>query len=378
MIDCGWFYNKLNSCGVTFFTGVPDSLLKAFCAFVTDHVPSDRHIVAANEGNSIGLAIGHYLATGNPSLVYMQNSGQGNAINPIASLADPDVYGIPMILLVGWRGEPGTQDEPQHVKSGAVTLSMFEALGVPTSVLPSSKIALSDCVERAVARSLEETRPVALIVRKGLFEDYIPQQKKEEQYSMSREEAIELIASALDVGSIIVATTGKASRELYEFRSRQNSGHQTDFLVIGGMGHAAQIAAGIAMEKPQRVVCCFDGDGAVLMHMGGLGVVASLRLENYKHVVLNNGAHDSVGGQPTVGFAVDLSGIAKHCGYSSVFTVSDENELRRALPDFLNSTGPVFMEVRVSRGSRSDLGRPAVAPHQSKKNFMEFLNVGMR
>ena len=374
MIKCDFFYNELTKNGIRFFTGVPDSLLKNFCAYVTDHAPANRHVIAANEGNAVGLAIGHFLATGNPALVYMQNSGQGNAINPIASLADPDVYGIPMVLLVGWRGEPGIKDEPQHVKQGKVTLGLFEKLGIPTSILPDNESEVSDCVRQAVRQSLAEKRPVALIVKTGLFDSYKLQTKAKQKYPMTRERAIELVVGVLDRRAIVVSTTGKPSRELYEFRTSQNCGNQADFLTVGGMGHASQIAAGIALEKPGRIVCCLDGDGAALMHMGGLGVIASLNLENYKHVILNNGAHESVGGQPTVGFGVDFAGIASRCGYQAVFVVHNEEELKTMLPEFMSTKGTVLMEVRVASGSRDDLGRPKTTPSQNKEMFMEFLN----
>ena len=376
MIECDFFYNELNKSKVDFFAGVPDSLLKNFCAYVTDYAPEGQHVIAANEGNAVGLAIGHYLATGHPALVYMQNSGQGNAVNPIASLADPDVYGIPMILLVGWRGEPSVKDEPQHVKQGKITLDLFETLGIPSTVLPDSKSAVSECVERAVVRSLEEKCPVALVVKKGFFGEYSLQTGTKSESTLSRERAIKLIVEALPSDSVVVSTTGKPSRELYEIREQQNRGHQSDFLTVGGMGHTSQIAAGIALKKPDRTVCCLDGDGAALMHMGGLGIIASLRLKNYKHIILNNGAHDSVGGQPTVGFELDFCAIASGCGYSSAFMARDEAELERLLPEFISSGGPALLEIRVALGSRDDLGRPKTSPVQNKEIFMEFLSDG--
>lgn len=377
MIACDFFYDELMKNKISFFTGVPDSLLKNFCAYITDQAPEGRHVIAANEGNAVGLAIGHYLATGHPALVYMQNSGQGNVINPIASLADPDVYGIPMVLLVGWRGEPGVKDEPQHVKQGKITLSLFETMGIPTTIIPDDENGAAACVGNAVLQSLEEKRPVALVVKKGLFGAYNLQTKTKSKSSLSRERAIELIAETLPVEAAVVSTTGKPSRELYEARDREGRKHEADFLTVGGMGHASQIAAGIALEKPDRIVCCLDGDGAVLMHMGGVGVVASLNLKNFKHVILNNGAHDSVGGQPSVGFSVDFAGIASKCGYSSVFVAHNEEELVALLPQFIKATGSVLLEVRVALGSRDDLGRPKTTPSQNKEMFMEFLSDGI-
>ncbi len=374
MINCGSFFEILSSNGVAFFSGVPDSLLKNFCSYLMDHVSSRKHVIAANEGNAVGLAIGHYLATGNVPLVYLQNSGQGNVINPIASLSDPDVYGIPMVLLIGWRGEPTLFDEPQHKKQGEITFPLFETMGIPASLLPDDEDALSGCVENAVRQAVEEKRPVALVVRKGLIERYELQKKTISKGQITRESAIESIVNGLDRRAVVVATTGKISRELYEIRERKKSGHQSDFLVVGGMGHASQIAAGIALEKPDRQVLCLDGDGAALMHMGGLGILASLNLPNYKHVVLNNGAHDSVGGQPTVGFNVNFAKIADACGYASTVVVHDEKELDETLPTFFDATGPAFLEVQVALGSRADLGRPQTSPQHNKRQLMEFLH----
>ena len=374
MINCGSFFEVLSSKGISFFSGVPDSLLKNFCSYLMDHASSKKHVIAANEGNAVGLGIGHYLATGNVPLVYLQNSGQGNVINPIASLSDPDVYGSPMVLLVGWRGEPALSDEPQHKKQGKITFPLFETMGIPISLLPDNEDALSGCVENAVRQAVEEKRPVALVVRKGLFERYELQKKIISKGQITRESAIELIVNGLDRRAVVVATTGKISRELYEIRERKKNGHQSDFLVVGGMGHASQIAAGIALEKSDRQVLCLDGDGAALMHMGGLGVLASLNLPNYKHVVLNNGAHDSVGGQPTVGFNVNFAKIADACGYASTFVVHDEKELDETLSPFFDAMGPAFLEVQVALGSRADLGRPQTSPQHNKKQLMEFLH----
>lgn len=353
MIDPKNFVENLMVCGVDFFTGVPDSLLKNICAYVTDHCGAN-HVIAANEGGAVGLASGHYLATGKPGLVYMQNSGQGNAVNPLASLADPDVYSIPMVLLVGWRGEPGVHDEPQHVKQGKITISLFETMGIPTTVIPEE--GWEDVVSMAVKQSIAERRPVALVVKKGLFGDYALQNKKSDIAEIKRESAIENLLNELPKDSVIVSTTGMISRELYETRVRRGEGHEHDFLTVGSMGHAVMIALGIAQAQPNRKVVCLDGDGASIMQMGNMAIAGQSSAANLTHIVLNNAAHDSVGGQPTVGGAIDLPAIAVAVGY--------------------NQPGhPTFRQVLVAKGARKDLGRPKEPPQGNKALFMETLGV---
>lgn len=354
MINPKSFVESLMMCGVDFFTGVPDSLLKNFCAYVTDHCGAN-HVIAANEGGAVGLASGHYLATGRPALVYMQNSGQGNAVNPLASLADPDVYSIPMILLVGWRGMPGVHDEPQHVKQGKITISLFETMGIPTTVLADDECAALQQVELAVQQAKTALCPVALIVKKGLFGDYALQNKKPDIADVRRESAIEEILKTLSADAVVVSTTGMISREVYETRERLGEGHARDFLTVGSMGHASQIALGIAMAQPTRPVFCLDGDGASIMQMGNMAIVGQSSAANLTHIVINNAAHDSVGGQPTVGGAIDLPAIAKACGY--------------------NEPGhPTFRQVLVAKGARKDLGRPKEPPQVNKALFMETLS----
>jgi len=339
--------------GVDFFCGVPDSLLKSFCAYVTDTC-GDRHVITANEGGAVGLAAGHYLATGRPACVYMQNSGEGNAVNPLASLADPDVYSVPMVLLIGWRGEPGIHDEPQHVKQGKITVTLLDTLSIPSEVLPDDEYVAKETVSRLVARAKEENRPVALIVRKGLFEEYKLQSRRADIAELPRERAIEQFLDTLPADAVVVSTTGMISRELYETRIRRGEGHERDFLTVGSMGHASMIALGIAKAKPSRPVYCLDGDGASIMQMGNMAIVGQSECANLVHVVLNNAAHDSVGGQPTVGGEIDLEAIAAAVGY--------------------NRPGhPVFRQVKVAKGARKDLGRPKEKPQENKALFMETL-----
>ena len=353
MVDVAQFVSALRAEGVSFFTGVPDSLLKNFCAYLTDAC-GENHMIAANEGGAVGLAAGHYLSTGNPALVYMQNSGQGNAVNPLCSLADPDVYSIPMVLLVGWRGQPGVKDEPQHVKQGKVTVPLFETLGIPTEVLPHDETAAQEVARRMIGKAKTDSRPVALIVRKGLFAEYKLQNKKPDIAPLCREDAIHGILESLGDQVVVVSTTGMISREVYEIRERTGLGHEKDFLTVGSMGHALMIALGIARAQPCRKVFCLDGDGASIMHLGNMAIAGQSGCGNLTHVVFNNAAHDSVGGQPTVGGEINLTAIATACGYN-------------------REGSPAFVEIKVAKGARKDLGRPKEPPQVNKKLFMETL-----
>jgi len=360
-------YAWLEAGGVRFFTGVPDSLLADFCAYVTDH--ADRHVIAANEGNAVALAMGHYLATGEPGLVYMQNSGLGNTVNPLTSLADPAIYGIPMVLLIGWRGEPGVKDEPQHLHMGRVTTETLDAIGVGWSALPLDEAEARLVVERAIEQARAREAPQALVARSDTFERYRLKHDRQEPYALSREETILQLLRTLPEDALVVSTTGKPSRELFELREQRGEPHR-DFLTVGGMGHASQIALGMGLALPARPVYCLDGDGAVLMHMGALALIGTRAGENFKHVVLNNAAHDSVGGQPTVGFDVDLCAVARACGYRHAERVVAAGELEPALSALARSPGPALLEVRMRRGARADLGRPSMSPRELKRAIM--------
>lgn len=368
-------FDAIRAEGIEFFAGVPDSLLKDFCAYLTDHVSESMHFIAANEGNAIALAMGHYLGSGKPGLVYMQNSGCGNAVNPITSLADPEVYGIPMVLMVGWRGAPGTSDEPQHVKQGRIMIQFLEALELPTFELPSSQLEAKKTIAKACAAANAGSTPVVLLVRPGSFERYKLQREVVTDFPMNRECAIKCIIDAMCPDTVVIATTGKASRELYEYRRARGDGHGMDFLTVGGMGHTASIALGLARAQGDRKVLCVDGDGSVLMHMGGLAIVGVSGQENLVHVVVNNGAHDSVGGQPTVGFSVDLAGVARACGYREVATVTEGAQIAEAIRGMQNRAGPTFLEIKVNRGGRDDLGRPKSSPTENRKSLMWNLGV---
>ncbi|MBR2255646.1 MAG: phosphonopyruvate decarboxylase [Candidatus Methanomethylophilaceae archaeon] len=367
MVSPEEFYGMLNGMGVGFYTGVPDSLLKQFCAYVTDVAPRENHIIAANEGCAVGLAAGYHIATGGIPLVYMQNSGLGNATNPLLSLADELVYRIPMVLLIGWRGEPGVHDEPQHAKQGRATCTLLEAMGIPYEVVSGDVEECTDALDRCRRHLETNGSPFAIVVRKGTFSEYVPVKKREETpYPLVREEAIsEVVATMPD--ALFVSTTGMASRELYELREARGEGHDRDFLTVGSMGHASQIALGMALSLPGTDIVCIDGDGAALMHMGGMSTIASQSPRNLCHVVINNGVHDSVGGQPTVSREVDLEGVARSLGYRTAVTVRTPEEIRDALT---GSERPAFVQIMVRRGHRKDLGRPATTPEENKRALM--------
>jgi phosphonopyruvate decarboxylase len=373
MIHCQDFVDWLVALGVDFYAGVPDSLLKPVCFYLADHA-GDKHVVAANEGGAVALACGYHLATGKVPLVYLQNSGQGNTINPLLSLADRDVYSIPMLMLIGWRGEPGTKDEPQHVKQGKVTVSLLEAMDIPHRVLPPEPEAARRCVDELLAIAAAENRPVALLVRKGMFEPYKPKEQPSGQFEMTREQAIEAVVAALGETDAIVSTTGHISRELYECRDRAGHGHQREFLTVGSMGHASQIAMGIALARPDRQVICLDGDGAMLMHMGGAAIVGAAGVANFKHVIFNNGVHDSVGGMATAGLRVSFTEIVKACGYTEAWRVERHEDLSAKVAQLRAAPGPAMLEVMVQKGARSDLGRPKTSPIENKTAFTEFLS----
>ena len=374
MIRPQFFYDTLTSHSINFYAGVPDSLLKNLCAYITDHADVAHNIITANEGGAMGLAAGHYLATGQIPVVYMQNSGEGNIINPLASLTDPDVYNIPVLLVIGWRGKPGVHDEPQHVKQGKITTGLLNVMGIDYTVLSKEEDKAEVQIQKAVAYMQATKQCYALIIEKDTFETYTLQNVETNDLKMSREEAIQTVAAALGDKDCIVSTTGMISRELFEYRTAMNQGHERDFLTVGSMGHASQIALGIALAKQDRSVWCFDGDGASIMHMGSMAIVANKAPRNYIHVVFNNGAHDSVGGQPTVGLKIDLPAVAKAVGYSQVFSVDNKESLQAVLSSLSSSTGgATFIEVKVKKGNRKDLGRPTTTPIQNKEALMAFL-----
>jgi phosphonopyruvate decarboxylase len=374
MISPKKLFEMLNENGISFYTGVPDSLLKDFCAYVTDNVSNENHIINSNEGAAVALASGYYLATGKPGLVYMQNSGIGNAVNPLLSLADKEVYSIPMILMIGWRGEPGIKDEPQHVKQGRVMLKMLEAMEIPYKIIYNVTENIEEIISEICKDIKINNRPYALIVSGGTFEEYKLKNDTVTDFSIKREDAIKIVLSNLNDDEIIVSTTGKTSREVFEYRKEYNQGHQNDFLTVGSMGHCSQIALGISLQKKEKNVYVLDGDGAVIMQMGTLAILGTEAGKNLKHILINNGSHDSVGGQPTAGFKVDFPAVAKACGYELTLTAETKEEIIECIEKMKSSEGAAFLEIKVNKGARSNLGRPDVSPLENKLNFMKSLS----
>ncbi len=373
MVRSEFFVNTLKEHDIDFYAGVPDSLLKNICAYITDNLPAEQNIIAANEGGAMGIAAGYHLATGKVPVVYMQNSGEGNIINPLASLNDKEVYNIPVLLVIGWRGRPGVKDEPQHVKQGKVTTGLLNVMGINYAILPKDETEAARQIKIAVDYMKATNECYALIIEKDTFDSYKLQNVEVNDLTMTREEAIQKVAASIEDTACIVSTTGMISRELFEARTAWNQGHERDFLTVGSMGHASQIALGIALQKSERKVYCFDGDGASLMHMGNMAITASMNCKNYVHVVFNNGAHDSVGGQPTVGLKIDLCGVAKAVGYKTTYSVDTLEQLEAILSEVKKAEGPVLLQVCVKKGNRKDLGRPTTTPIQNKEALMEFL-----
>lgn len=357
MINQKRFLNTLQESGVRFFTGVPDSFLNGFCNYLLETIPEDRHVIAANEGNAIAIASGYYFSTGIIPLVYMQNSGMGNTLNPLVSLADRHVYSVPMILLIGWRGEPGTElKHPQHRTQGEITLKTLEMLDIPYVIAEDNDDKLEEQIRWAVKTAKEERKQVAVIGRKGVFAGGKKANIVDDRYPLSREEAIEIILDTMPEDTVYTATTGRATREIYFLRERRGEGHQHDFLNLGSMGHASSVALGIALAKRNRNVVCLDGDSAALMHMGCFTMVSKLNVPNFLHIVLNNGAHESVGGQPSAGQLVDFTKIAEGSGYRTIGKpVETKEELERAIRELTAQEKAAFIDVRIHKGLKGEL-----------------------
>ncbi len=366
--------NLVKIIGSDFYTGVPDSQLKALCNYLmaTYGIDPKHHIIAANEGNCTALAAGYHLATGKVPVVYMQNSGEGNIINPVASLLNDKVYAIPVVFIVGWRGEPGIHDEPQHIYQGEVTVKLLEDMDIATFIIGK------DTTDEEVAKAMENFKgilatgkDVAFVIRKGALTD-APKVEYKNDNKMVREEIIQHIVKASGEDPI-VSTTGKASRELFETRVANGQSHKYDFLTVGSMGHSSSIALGVAINKPEQRIWCVDGDGAVLMHMGAMAVMGANKPENLIHVVINNGAHETVGGMPTVAAQINLVAIAKACGYPNAVCVDTFEDLDRELEAAKGRNELSLIEVKCSIGAREDLGRPTTTALENKQNFMEYI-----
>lgn len=364
MLDQRHVFETLEIAGVTFFAGVPDSYLNGFCNYALANC-RDRNVIAANEGNAVAIAAGHYLATREIPLVYMQNSGEGNAVNPLASLADRDVYATPMLLLIGWRGQGNTEpNHPQHWRQGEITPGMLDLLHIPYSILPDSDDEFAGITAKAVNYCRETRGVYALIAPKGVMAASEKANNVDDTYPMSREEAIEVILDHMPADTIYSATTGRATRELFFLREKRGESKEHDFLNVGSMGHASSVALGIALEKKDRCVVALDGDSAAIMHMGAMTMVSKVSAPNFLHVILNNGAHESVGGQPSAGHLLDWTKIAEGCGYATVgHAVTTEKELTEALEKLRGCGKAAFIDCRIHKGLTRKLP-PIVFDHR--------------
>jgi phosphonopyruvate decarboxylase len=351
MLDQKKVYEILQAHGVSYYVGVPDSYLNGFCNYALQHYPK-HNIITANEGNAIALAAGHYLATKEIPLVYMQNSGEGNAVNPLASLVDKDVYATPMILLIGWRGQGNSEpNHPQHWRQGEITTSLMDILHIPFSILSDSNEEFEKVVAEAVKYCTDTRGVYAFIAPKGVMAASEKANNVDDTYPMSREEAIEVILDHMPKDTIYSATTGRATRELFFLREKRNEGKEHDFLNVGSMGHASSVALGIALSKPDRKVVALDGDSAAIMHMGALTMVSKVSAPNFLHVILNNGAHESVGGQPSAGHLLDWTMIAEACGYETMHhPITTEAELVEAVEQLSNCGKASFIDCRIHKG----------------------------
>jgi phosphonopyruvate decarboxylase len=369
MLTCEQMHAIFAGNGVQYFTGVPDSTFGPWMSYLADHEDVLTHRIAVNEGSAIAHATGYHLATGKMGVAYMQNAGLGNCVNPLTSLVDPDVYSIPMLLMVGWRGEPGRKDEPQHRKMGKVTLPVLDALEIPYCVLDA------DTADEKVRDGCEQARlrngAFAFVVRKGLFEPYETRSGEDHPLKLSREVAVGVVVDRLAPGTVVISTTGGISRELFEHREARGQLHDTDFYTVGSMGQASAIAMEVALQKPSRTVCILDGDGALLMHMGNAATIGHYAPGNLVHVVLDNNCNESTGGQPTVSNVLEMAGLARDCGYAAAHVCTSEEEALAALA--VGGRGPRMVVIKVRKGSRADLGRPTQTLLQTKRAFAENL-----
>lgn len=371
MINCYDLAKIFRENDLTYFTGIPDSTFKEWMSFLGDENGLTNR-VACNECEAVALASGYYLATGKIGVVYMQNSGLGKTVNPLTSLASKEIYSIPLILMIGWRGEPGEEDEPQHKMMGRIMQSQLNVLEIPYEILPNNINEAREIIKRAKEKAEKEKYVSAIIIRKKTLEDYASKRINQDNYKMSREDAIKTIIENIDSKSVIISTTGKTSRELFEQRVYRNETPR-DFLTVGSMGCSCSIAAEIALQNPDKMIYCFDGDGAVLMQMGALSTIGSYKPKNFRHIIFDNASHESTGGQPTNSKNVDFEQVSKACGYNHARTVETKKDLINSINKIKTLEGPNMIIVKVNKGARKDLGRPTSTPIENKETFMKFL-----
>jgi len=368
MLNTMKYFEYLIELNINFFTGVPDSLLKQICACISDN-EDENHIIAANEGNAVGLAAGYHLATKKLPLVYLQNSGLGNTVNPLISLTSDTVYSIPMLLMIGWRGQPGVKDEPQHINQGAVTEQLLDVLGVEYEILSMDLDEAKSQTQRLVKSALKENRTKAVLVRKNTFEEYSYKSDAMYKSKISREDAIDVLLNNINSNDYIFSTTGKTSREVFELREKYSQSHDRDFLTVGSMGHTSSIALAFSKYNDNNVIC-LDGDGALLMHMGSLPVNSVYSKDNFKYVLMNNYSHESVGGQKTIADKIDFLKLFESVGFKNYQSVSTLAEFKEVIDSKKFQNQSFAIEVLVKIGSREDLGRPTITPEQARENLM--------
>ena len=365
MIDTKKFYNTLIKNSFDYFVGVPDSLLKEFCLCIND-LSKNNHIITANEGNAVAIASGYNIATSKYGVVYMQNSGLGNIVNPLLSLADEKVYKIPMLFIIGYRGEPNVKDEPQHIKQGELTLPLLDTLGIKYFILNED---YEEQIKQCYDYIKQTEKPIALVVKKDTFSKYEKDFVSNNNNSLSREEALEIIINNLDNNDFIVSTTGKTSREIFEIREKNKTDHSKDFLTVGSMGHTSSLALGISLNTDKNIYC-IDGDGAFIMHMGGLAIAIQNAMDNFKYILINNGCHESVGGQPTIAYNIDIEKILLGFGFKKVFIVDNKEDIVLALKE-QKEKNKIAIIINTNDKSRKDLGRPTTAPIYNKEQFQK-------
>ncbi len=378
MITCQNLAETFKSQGLSYFAGVPDSTFKDWMSFLADNDGKGlTNRIAAIERDAVGWAAGYNIATGRIGVVYMQNSGLGNIVNPFTSLTDPEVYDIPLLFMVGWRGEPGEKDEPQHVKMGRITMSLLDVLEIEHSVLPDNIKDAEKLIARVVNEMKRTGKSHALIVKKGILEKYKRTEQAVEQieFEMTRKDAVKIVVDAMNGDEVIVSTTGKTSRELFEDREARKEGHEKDFLMVGSMGLASSCGAEIALQKPDKKIFVFDGDGALIMSAGVLSTIGFYSPQNLYHIIFDNGSYDSTGGQQTTSSAIDFEKLALANNYKGIGVVKTETELREYVKEMKNRKGPQMLVIKVKKGARKDLGRPTSSPVENKKALMDFLGV---
>ncbi|OGK14334.1 phosphonopyruvate decarboxylase [Candidatus Roizmanbacteria bacterium RIFCSPLOWO2_01_FULL_38_12] len=351
-----------------FITGVPCSFLKPFLSDITDKKDIE-HIFATNEGEAVAIATGYYLATGNIPLVYMQNSGLGNAINALTSLCAQLVYSIPLVIFLTWRGKPGVKDEPQHALMGQIMIELLETLRIPYEFASDKPYEMKMKLSALKDEAMSHKHPTVMIFSSSLFNDISKKTEKNILFPMSREDVLEAILK-LTQNNPIVSTTGKTSRELFELREKHNMSHKYDFLAVGSMGHTASIGLGIALNTAKDVFI-IDGDGSILMKMGILATIGHYKPRNLIHIIVDNESYESTGAQPSVSNRISWKPILEGSGYKSILLVMKKEELECL--DFSVLKKPCAVVIKVHPGSRKDLGRPTATPIENKKQFMKYL-----